>query len=257
MPASRTFCLVSQAWQIYRSLDVDYVFVVFGGVVGYPSDDINKFLWMVRQACRYVLPAPPHCCGARGPAAPAHVPGLQVRIGGGVYPEIKEPDYLAGGQEYRVDAAGTKTMLNTLMYKLCYYECVLRALAQHARWHPSSLRVCTCGAYCSFADESEVVTGQRGLDRVRNYVVGKLNVRLTYFEEVFTSQHWMMRIYRSVAGKSPGPAHMTGWADGHWAARVCRVREQPLRDAVPTQASKDLRSKTIKKSSKGSRSGRG
>lgn len=52
-----------QAWDIYRSLDVKYVFVVFGGLVGYPSDDINKFLWM-------------------------------VRIGGGVFPHIKEPDYL-------------------------------------------------------------------------------------------------------------------------------------------------------------------
>lgn len=36
-----------QGWKIYRSLDVEYVLVVFGGVVGYPSDDINKFLWMV------------------------------------------------------------------------------------------------------------------------------------------------------------------------------------------------------------------
>ena len=51
------------AWDIYRSLDVKYVFVVFGGLVGYPSDDINKFLWM-------------------------------VRIGGGVFPHIKEPEYL-------------------------------------------------------------------------------------------------------------------------------------------------------------------
>jgi hypothetical protein len=53
-----------KAWKIYRSLDVDYVFVVFGGMVGYSSDDINKFLWM-------------------------------VRIGGGVYPDIKETDYLS------------------------------------------------------------------------------------------------------------------------------------------------------------------
>jgi hypothetical protein len=30
-----------------RSLDVKYVFVVFGGLIGYSSDDINKFLWMV------------------------------------------------------------------------------------------------------------------------------------------------------------------------------------------------------------------
>lgn len=31
-----------------RALDVDYVLVIFGGLSGYSSDDINKFLWMVR-----------------------------------------------------------------------------------------------------------------------------------------------------------------------------------------------------------------
>lgn len=35
-------CLLEQ------SLDVDYVLVIFGGVTGYSSDDINKFLWPVR-----------------------------------------------------------------------------------------------------------------------------------------------------------------------------------------------------------------
>ncbi len=38
--------------------------------------------------------------------------------------------------------------------------------------------------------------GQRGFDRVRNNVIGKLDISLKYFEEVFTSQHWMMRVYR-------------------------------------------------------------
>lgn len=38
--------------------------------------------------------------------------------------------------------------------------------------------------------------GQRGFDRVRNNVIGQLDVSLKYFEEVFTSQHWMMRIYK-------------------------------------------------------------
>ena len=42
----------------------------------YPSDDINKFLWM-------------------------------VRIGGGVFPEIKERDYLGAGN-YRVDSQAGK-----------------------------------------------------------------------------------------------------------------------------------------------------
>ncbi|GFR46632.1 hypothetical protein Agub_g8241 [Astrephomene gubernaculifera] len=139
----------AKAWSIYRSLDVEYVFVVFGGLVGYPSDDINKFLWM-------------------------------VRIGGGVYPEIKEKDYLTPDGDYRVDAHGAKTMLNSLMYKLSYYD---------------------------YAEESQLMMGQRGVDRVRGYQIGRLNVKLNYFEEVFTSQHWMMRIYR--------------------------VRDRPLRDPLP------------------------
>ncbi|XWS26794.1 hypothetical protein CRYUN_Cryun26dG0060600 [Craigia yunnanensis] len=83
------------AWEIFHSLDVKYVLVVFGGLVGYPSDDINKFLWM-------------------------------VRIGGGVFPHIREPDYLRDGQ-YRIDSQATPTMLNCLMYKLSYYRSVFTA----------------------------------------------------------------------------------------------------------------------------------
>lgn len=40
----------SEAYKIMVSLDVDYVLVIFGGVIGYSGDDINKFLWMVRIA---------------------------------------------------------------------------------------------------------------------------------------------------------------------------------------------------------------
>lgn len=40
----------SNAYTIMRALDVDYVLVIFGGVIGYSGDDINKFLWMVRIA---------------------------------------------------------------------------------------------------------------------------------------------------------------------------------------------------------------
>lgn len=40
----------SSAYKIMKMLDVDYVLVIFGGVIGYSGDDINKFLWMVRIA---------------------------------------------------------------------------------------------------------------------------------------------------------------------------------------------------------------
>ncbi|XP_078438680.1 staurosporin and temperature sensitive 3-like A [Wolffia australiana] len=121
-----------QAWEIFHSLDVKYVLVVFGGLVGYPSDDINKFLWM-------------------------------VRIGGGVFPHIKEPDYLRDGQ-YRIDSQATPTMLNCLMYKLSYYRFV--------------------------------ETDGKGFDRVRRTEIGKKYFKLTHFEEVFTTHHWMVRIFR-------------------------------------------------------------
>ncbi|XWS69928.1 hypothetical protein CRYUN_Cryun03dG0005400 [Craigia yunnanensis] len=120
------------AWEIFHSLDVKYVLVVFGGLVGYPSDDINKFLWM-------------------------------VRIGGGVFPHIKEPDYLRDGQ-YRIDSQATPTMLNCLMYKLSYYRFV--------------------------------ETDGKGFDRVRQTEIGKKFFKLTHFEEVFTTHHWMVRIYK-------------------------------------------------------------
>ncbi|KAI3447024.1 hypothetical protein Pfo_003689 [Paulownia fortunei] len=126
------------AWDIFNSLDVKYVLVVFGGLVGYPSDDINKFLWM-------------------------------VRIGGGVFPHIKEPDYLRDGQ-YRIDSQATPTMLNCLMYKLSYYRFV--------------------------------ETDGRGFDRVRHTEIGKKYFKLTHFEEVFTTHHWMVRIYKLKAPRN-------------------------------------------------------
>lgn len=39
-----------KAYVIMRTLGVDYVLVIFGGMIGYSGDDINKFLWMVRIA---------------------------------------------------------------------------------------------------------------------------------------------------------------------------------------------------------------
>ncbi|KAF6164497.1 hypothetical protein GIB67_025323 [Kingdonia uniflora] len=125
-------------WEIFNSLDVKYVLVVFGGLVGYPSDDINKFLWM-------------------------------VRIGGGVFPHIKEPDYLRDGQ-YRIDAQATPTMLNSLMYKLSYFRFV--------------------------------ETDGKGYDRVRRTEIGKKHFKLTHFEEVFTTHHWMVRIYKLKSPKN-------------------------------------------------------
>lgn len=59
----------------------------------YASADINKFLWM-------------------------------VRIGGNTERgrHIKEPDYYTKEGEFRVDKAGSPTLLNCFMYKMSYYR---------------------------------------------------------------------------------------------------------------------------------------
>ncbi len=82
----------TEAYKIMRDLDVDYVLVIFGGLIGYSGDDINKFLWM-------------------------------VRIAEGEHPkDIRESDYFTEQGEFRVDAGGSKTLLNCLMYKLSYFR---------------------------------------------------------------------------------------------------------------------------------------
>ena len=74
------------SYPIMRQHEVDYVLVVFGGLLGYSGDDINKFLWM-------------------------------VRIAEGIWPqEVKERDFFTARGEYRVDDEATPTMRNSLMY---------------------------------------------------------------------------------------------------------------------------------------------
>ncbi|CAJ0583241.1 unnamed protein product, partial [Mesorhabditis spiculigera] len=130
----------SHAIEIMRQLDVDYVLVVFGGMVGYSSDDINKFLWM-------------------------------VRIGGST-PEgqhIAETDYYSKDGAYSVGKDASHTMTDSVMYKLSYYRF------------------------------GNVVTEPRqepGYDRVRNEVIGKKDITLDTMEEAYTSEHWIVRIYR-------------------------------------------------------------
>ncbi|KAL0167024.1 hypothetical protein M9458_038868, partial [Cirrhinus mrigala] len=41
----------SAAYDIMRLLDVDYVLIIFGGVIGYSGDDINKFLGNIPETC--------------------------------------------------------------------------------------------------------------------------------------------------------------------------------------------------------------
>ncbi|KAH0545047.1 oligosaccharyl transferase stt3 subunit [Glutinoglossum americanum] len=124
------------SYPILRQHDVDYVLVVFGGVLGYSGDDINKFLWM-------------------------------VRIAEGVWPdEVKERDFFTARGEYRVDDEATPTMRNSLMYKMSYYN-------YNSLFPPGQAR-----------------------DRVRNSKLPAEGPRLNTLEEAFTSENWIIRIYK-------------------------------------------------------------
>jgi dolichyl-diphosphooligosaccharide---protein glycosyltransferase len=118
-----------------RELGANYVLVIFGGLSYYSGDDINKFLWM-------------------------------VRISAGVFPQIKEENYLNRGQ-YRIDKDATETMKNCLMYRLCYYR----------------------------FGEIQGYGKPPGFDVVRNVEIGEKNIKLKHFREVYTSEHWIVRIY--------------------------------------------------------------
>lgn len=81
------------SYPILRQHDVDYVLIVFGGLLGYSGDDINKFLWM-------------------------------VRIAEGIWPEeVKERDFFTARGEYKVDNEATATMRNSLMYVHLHRNC--------------------------------------------------------------------------------------------------------------------------------------
>jgi len=127
------------AYKIMTDLDVDYILVIFGGMIGYSGDDINKFLWM-------------------------------VRIAEGEHPQdIQEGRYFTPEGEYRVDGRASQTMLDSMMYKMCYYRF------------------------------GEVTVDHRqppGFDRTRESVIGDRDVKLEYIEEAFTTTNWLVRIYK-------------------------------------------------------------
>ncbi|KAG6876699.1 hypothetical protein C0993_000980 [Termitomyces sp. T159_Od127] len=80
------------AYPILRKHDVSYVLIIFGGLIGYSGDDINKFLWM-------------------------------IRIAQGVWPdEVQEASFFTPNGEYKVDDSAAPAMRNSLMYKMSYYR---------------------------------------------------------------------------------------------------------------------------------------
>lgn len=124
---------------ILRHLGVDYVLIIFGGLLGYNGDDLNKFLWM-------------------------------IRISEGIWPEdVNERSFFTDRGEYRVDDQAPDALKNSLMYKMSYYRF------------------------------GELFNGRPASDRVRNQALSPQyasDINLDILEEVFTSENWMVRIYK-------------------------------------------------------------
>ncbi|BAE65548.1 dolichyl-diphosphooligosaccharide--protein glycosyltransferase subunit STT3 [Aspergillus flavus] len=152
------------SYPILRQHDVDYVLVVFGGLLGYSGDDINKFLWM-------------------------------VRIAEGIWPdEVKERDYFTARGEYRVDDEATPAMRNSLMYKMSYYN--YNALFQQGQ----------------------------AMDRVRGSRLPAEGPQLSTLEEAFTSENWIIRIYKVKDLDNLGRDHnsATAFERGHKRKRATK-----------------------------------
>lgn len=91
-----------------------------------------------------------------------------VRIAEGVWPdEIHERDYFSSSGEYRMDSKGSQTMRNSLLYKLSYHRF------------------------------TTLFGSDRASDKVRNQIITSADVGdLDYFEEVFSSENLLVRIYK-------------------------------------------------------------
>ena len=81
--------------------------------------------------------------------------------------EIHERDYFTERGEYKVDADASKAMKDSLMYKMSYYR------------------------------YTDLFNGRDGMDRVRNQAIpASQSPELDVVEEAFTSQNWIVRIYK-------------------------------------------------------------
>lgn len=160
------------SYEILKDHDVDYVLVIFGGLLGYSGDDLNKFLWM-------------------------------IRISQGIWPdEIQERDFFTPQGEYRVDSAATETMKNSIMYKM------------------------------SFHRFPELQNTGNMFDNVRRQTISVADVGpLDYFEEVFTSENWMVRIYKLKDEDSLGRSH-TDASDFQRASNKALVRKSSKKPSI-------------------------
>ena len=86
-----------------------------------------------------------------------------------MFPDVREDNFYNKQGQYKVDKSGSETMLNCLMYKLIYYR---------------------------FSEVRSGRSEETGFDTVRDVAIGNRDFKLKHFEEAYTTERWLVRIYR-------------------------------------------------------------
>mmetsp|Transcript_42382 Transcript_42382/g.103856 ORF Transcript_42382/g.103856 Transcript_42382/m.103856 type:complete len:112 (+) Transcript_42382:3-338(+) len=102
-----------------------------------------------------------------------------VRVGGGVYngnrtvagynPKIVEKDYYDAKGDFSVGKEGAAALHDSLLYKMSYHR---------------------------FGHVQSEYGKPRGFDRVRREEIGVKEFTLESVDEVYTTSHWIVRIYK-------------------------------------------------------------
>ena len=121
---------------------------------------------------------------------------------------LQESNYFTPQGEFRVDSGGSQTLLNCLMYKLCYYRfgevqvsTITYEYTPHNAISGSWLSLIpihlTVMQYTFLFSSIQLdFHHPSGYDRTRGVEIGNKNVRLNRLDEAYTSEHWLVRIYK-------------------------------------------------------------
>lgn len=144
------------------SIAADYVMVSFGGYVGYQADDIAKVPWMVRIARQWYGGNASHTDSGSDNTAGASAAASMAVV-------QAESRYFAADGDARIDVLAGPALADSLLYRLGYYR------------------------YGSVTTDRARPTGW---DKARAQEVGVKEIRLRHFQEAFTSNAWLVRIFR-------------------------------------------------------------
>lgn len=99
-----------------------------------------------------------------------------------------------------MDKAGSPTLLNCLMYKMSYYRFgEMQVCCRVKRWgggNPDWKISAALSCHIPLPPFQLDFRTPPGFDRTRNAEIGNKDIKLKHLEEAFTSEHWLVRIYK-------------------------------------------------------------